>query len=259
MESVPRPRADGDRRMTLLGIDVGGSAAKAAPVNVTSGTLVASAVSVPTPDPATPARIGPLIAALAQRFPGVSGPIGLAFPSVVKNGLACTAANVDPAWIGTDGARLVREATGRPAAFLNDADAAGLAEMRHGAGRGESGLVIVLTFGTGIGSAIFQAGRLVPNTEFGRMEMRGEEAEQRASARVRKASGLNWMEWAGRVNEVLERMHVLFWPDLFVIGGGVTDNWSEFGALLESPARIVPARFGNAAGIVGAALAAAEL
>ncbi len=245
--------------MTLLGIDVGGSAIKAAPVDVSNGALVAPVVSVPTPMPATPAQIKPLVAELARRFPGVSGPIGLAFPTVVKAGLACTAANVDRSWIGHDGAQLVREATGRPAAFINDADAAGLAEMRHGAGRGESGLVIVLTFGTGIGSAIFHAGQLVPNTEFGRMEIRGQEAELRAAARARSAAGLDWAEWAERVNEVLERMQALFWPDLFILGGGVTENWSAFGPLLRSPARIAPAEFGNAAGIVGAALAAAQL
>ena len=153
----------------------------------------------------------------------------------------------------------MRDATGRPAVFLNDADAAGLAEMRHGAGRGEPGVVIVLTLGTGIGSAIFQAGRLLPNTEFGRMEVRGQEAERRASARARTAEQLGWAEWSDRVNEVLGRLQALFWPDLFVIGGGVTENWSSFGPLLHSPVRIAPAMLGNAAGIVGAAIAAAEL
>lgn len=254
-----RWRKHSDPRMTLLGIDVGGSVIKAAPVDVSSGALAAPVVSVPTPMPATPAQIKSVVAGLAGRFPGVTGPIGLAFPTVVKAGLARTAANVDPAWIGHDGAQLVREATGRSAAFINDADAAGLAEMRHGAGRGEAGLVIVLTFGTGIGSAIFHAGQLLPNSEFGRMEIRGQEAESRASARARTASGLDWAEWAERVNEVLERMQALFWPDLFVIGGGVTENWSGFGPLLKSPVRIAPAKFGNAAGIVGAALAAAQL
>lgn len=242
----------------LLGIDVGGSALKAAPVDVASGALAAPVVSLPTPTPATPAAIAPVIATLAREFPDVAGPIGLAFPSVVKAGLACTAANVDPAWIGCDGAQLVRTATGRPAAFLNDADAAGLAEMRYGAGRGESGVVILLTFGTGIGSAIFQAGRLLPNTEFGRMEIRGQEAEWRASARAKTAGELGWTEWSDRVNEVLDRLQALFWPDLFVIGGGVTENWPSFGPLLKSPARVVPAALGNAAGIVGAALAASE-
>lgn len=245
--------------MILIGIDTGGSSLKAAPVDVTTGVLASDAVSFPTPSPATPAAIAAVVKRIAEAFPEVAGPVGFAFPSVVKDGVARTAANVDRAWIGTDGARLVREATGRPAAFLNDADAAGLAEVRVGAGRGQEGTVIMLTFGTGIGSAIFHDGHLTPNTEFGHMEIRNMEAEHRASARVRTAEDLGWPEWAGRVNEVLARMHQLFWPDLFVLGGGVVENWASFGPLLESPARIVPAELGNTAGIVGAALAASEL
>lgn len=245
--------------MNLLGIDTGGSSLKAAPVDVATGALASDVVSFPTPSPATPAAIAGVVKQIAAAFPGVSGPVGFAFPSVVTAGVARTAANVDKAWIGTDGARLVREATGRPAAFLNDADAAGLAELRVGAGRGQSGTVIMLTFGTGIGSAIFHDGHLLPNTEFGHMEIRGMEAEHRASARVRTVEGLAWPEWSQRVSEVLERMHALLWPDLFILGGGVVENWASFGPLLRSPARIVPAELGNTAGIVGAALAASEM
>lgn len=244
--------------MRLLGIDTGGSSLKAAPVDTASGRLLAEPRSFATPSPATPVAIAEVVRGIAARFPDVDGPIGFAFPSVVRRGVACTAANVDASWIGTDGARLVREATGRPAVFLNDADAAGLAELRIGAGQGVAGTVIMLTLGTGIGSAIFHDGHLLPNTEFGHMEIRGMEAEQRASARVRSDEGLGWEEWAGRVNEVLERMHALFWPDLFIIGGGVTENWDRFGHLLATRTRVVPARLGNSAGIVGAALAAAE-
>jgi polyphosphate glucokinase len=243
----------------LLGIDTGGSSLKAAPVDVTTGVLASDVVSFPTPVPATPAAIAGVVKQIAAAFPDVSGPVGFAFPSVVTAGVARTAANVDKAWIGTDGARLVREATGRPAAFLNDADAAALAELRVGAGRGQDGTVIMLTFGTGIGSAIFHDGHLLPNTEFGHMEIRGMEAEHRASARVRTVERLDWPEWSERVNEVLARMHALFWPDLFILGGGVVENWASFGPLLESPARVVPAELGNTAGIVGAALAAHEL
>jgi polyphosphate glucokinase len=243
----------------LLGIDTGGSSLKAAPVDATTGALASDIVSFPTPSPATPTAIGSVVRQIAAAYPGVTGPIGFAFPSVVKAGVACTAANVDKSWIGTDGARLVRDATGRPAAFLNDADAAGLAELRVGAGRGQDGTVIMLTFGTGIGSAIFHDGHLLPNTEFGHMEIRGMEAEHRAAARIRTIDQLSWEEWARRVNEVLARMHALFWPDLFILGGGVTENWASFGPLLESPTRIVPAELGNTAGVVGAALAAAEL
>jgi polyphosphate glucokinase len=227
--------------MRLLGIDTGGSSLKAAPVEVTTGVLASDVVSFPTPSPATPAAIAAVVKRIAASFPDVGGPVGFAFPSVVRAGVACTAANVDQGWIGTDGARLVREATGRPAAFLNDADAAGLAEVRVGAGRGQGGTVIMLTFGTGIGSAIFHDGHPMPNTEFGHMEIRGMEAEHRASARVRTAEGLGWQEWAQRVNEVLACMHALFWPDLFILGGGVVENWASFGPLLESPTRFVPA------------------
>jgi polyphosphate glucokinase len=245
--------------MNLLGIDTGGSSLKAAAVDVANGVLASDVLSFPTPAPATPTAVADVVRRIAGSFPGTTGPVGFAFPSVVRAGIACTAANVDRSWIGADGARLVREATGRPAAFLNDADAAGLAEVRVGAGRGQEGTIIMLTFGTGIGSAIFHDGHLVPNTEFGHMEIRGMEAEQRASGRVRTLENLDWPDWAKRVSEVLGRMHQLFWPDLFVLGGGVVENWASFGPLLESPARVVPAELGNTAGIVGAALAASEL
>ena len=244
--------------MNLLGIDTGGSSLKAAIVEVASGRLLGSAKSFPTPSPATPVAIGEVVKGITEHFADVGGPIGFAFPSVVRRGIAFTAANVDPQWIGTDGVKLIREVTGRPAVFLNDADAAGLAEIRVGAGRGETGTVMMLTFGTGIGSAIFVDGRLLPNTEFGHMEIRGMEAEHRASARVRTVEQLGWQDWTERVNEVLQRLHALLWPDLFIIGGGVIEHWDQFGHMLESRARIAPARLGNTAGIVGAALAAAD-
>ena len=173
--------------MRLLGIDTGGSSLKAARVDVGSGVLTSDVVSFPTPSPATPPAIAGVVRQIAQVFPDLEGPVGFAFPAVVTGGIARTAANVDPSWIGTDWARLVREATGRPAVFLNDADAAGLAELRIGAGRGQQGTVIMLTFGTGIGTAVFHDGHLLPNTEFGHMEIRGMEAEHRASGRVRTA------------------------------------------------------------------------
>jgi polyphosphate glucokinase len=245
--------------MIRLGIDTGGSSLKAAPVDLASGRLVSAACSFPTPMPATPAAVAEVVRQIAAAYPQVEGPIGFGFPAVVKGGVARTAANVDRAWIGTSGVELVREATGRAAAFLNDADAAGIAEMGFGAGRGERGTVMMLTLGTGIGSAIFHQGRLLPNTELGHMEIRGMEAEHRASARVRTAEALGWEEWAGRLNEVLARFHALLWPDLFILGGGVSENWARFGHLLESPARIVPAELGNDAGLIGAALATCDL
>jgi len=185
------------------------------------------------------------------------GPVGLAFPAVTKRGVAWTAANIDPRWIGMNAQALLGARIGRPVAFINDADAAGLAEMTLGAGRGRDGTVMVLTLGTGIGTAIFVDGRLLPNTELGHLQLRGEEAEHRASAKVKADRGLSWIEWSAAVNEVLAAYHALLWPDLFIIGGGVTENWAQFGPLLESRAEIVPSHFRNEAGIIGAAMAAA--
>jgi polyphosphate glucokinase len=199
-----------------------------------------------------------LLASMARELTS-SGPVGLAFPTVAKRGVAWTAANVDKRWIGTNAQALLEARIGRPVAFLNDADAAGVAEMTLGAGRARGGTVMVLTLGTGIGTAIFVDGRLLPNTELGHLEVRGEEAEHRASAKVRMDRGLGWPEWADAVNEVLAAYHALLWPDLFIIGGGVTENWERFGRLLVSRAEIVPAHFGNDAGIIGAAMAAASI
>jgi polyphosphate glucokinase len=245
--------------MTLrLGIDLGGSAIKAGVVNIEDGAIVGEVSTRPTPQPSTPAAVASAISALAGDHPGCTGPIGFAFPAVVTSGIARTAANVDHGWIGCNGAELVRTATGRPCGFVNDADAAGLAEMRFGAGRGVRGAVMVLTLGTGIGTALFIDGRLWPNSELGHLEVRGEEAEHRASARVRSLLNLDWTSWAGRVNEVLDVYHRLLWPDLYIISGGVTEHWTEFGAHLAAPSPIVPAALRQHAGVVGAAVYAAE-
>ncbi len=245
--------------MTLrLGIDLGGSAIKAGVVNVTDGQIVGSVTTRDTPQPSTPGAVAAAVAALAGDHPDCPGPMGFAFPAVVTGGVARTAANVDHGWIGCNGAELMRAATGRPCGFLNDADAAGLAEMRFGAGRGVRGTVLMLTFGTGIGSALFVDGRLWPNAELGHLEVRGEEAEHRASARVRSVLKLDWPAWAARVNEVLDVYHRLLWPDLYIVSGGVTEHWAEFGARLHAPSPIVPAALRQHAGVVGAALYAAE-
>jgi len=241
-----------------LGIDLGGSAIKAGAVDTDAGEVVGELQSVPTPPGATPPATRDALAGLVARFPECRGPVGLAFPSVVKGGITHTAANVDRAWIGTDAAALLSAAAGRPGYVDNDADAAGVAEMRVGAGRGERGVVMMLTFGTGIGTALFADGRLWPNTELGHLEVDGREAEHRASARVRTVEQLDWPAWCERVNLVLARYHLLLWPDLFIIGGGVSERWEEFAGLLRSPARIVPARLRHTAGVVGAALYAAE-
>ncbi|MGC1730883.1 MAG: ROK family protein [Steroidobacteraceae bacterium] len=242
----------------ILGIDVGGSSIKAGLVDVDAGRLTGGLISAPTPQPSTPPALMPVIASLAGRLPGASGSAGIAFPSVIKQGTARTAANVDHAWIGTDGAALAAAALGRPALFLNDADAAGIAEMRWGAGRGSSGVAIMVTFGTGIGTALFADGKLFPNTELGHMELRGMDAEKWASAHVRTAERLDFPAWIARVNDYLKRLHELFWPDLFILGGAVSERYAEFAPLLRSEAQLRPAHFAGQAGVVGAALAAAE-
>jgi len=242
----------------ILAFDVGGSFVKAGLVDASAGRVTGAVLRRATPADAAPESVLDLLAAMARDLPS-TGPVGLAFPTVAKRGVAWTAANVDKRWIGTNAQALLEARIGRPVAFLNDADAAGVAEMTLGAGRGRSGTVMVLTLGTGIGTAIFVDGRLLPNTELGHLEVRGAEAEHRASAKVRVDHGLGWQEWADAVNEVLAAYHALLWPDLFIIGGGVTENWEHFGPLLVSRAEIVPAHFGNDAGIIGAAMAAAAI
>ncbi len=242
--------------MIILGIDVGGSSIKAAPVDVERGEIASGTASVRTPQPATPDAVAQALQALAAQFE-VGGPIGVAFPAVIKQGEACTAANIDGSWIGVNAEALVARVTGRRAVFLNDADAAGIAEMRFGAGRGQKGTVMMITFGTGIGTALFIDGTLLPNSELGHLEIKGREAEDWASGRARSAGKLDWAEWATRVNEVLAAYQALLWPDVFILGGGVTEQFASFGHLLKSRAQIVPAHFRAHAGIVGAALAAA--
>jgi polyphosphate glucokinase len=242
----------------LLGIDVGGSSIKAALVDVSAGRVAGQMIAAPTPQPSTPPAMIHVIAGLAAQLPGASGRVGVAFPTVIKGGTAYTAANIDASWIGTDGAELAGQALGRPVLFLNDADAAGLAEMRFGSGRDCRGTVIMLTFGTGIGSALFTGGKLFPNTELGHLEMMGRDAETWASARVRTAERLDFPAWVARVNEYLAAMHRLFWPDVFILGGAVSERFAEFAPLLKSPAELRPAQFAGHAGVVGAALAALE-
>ena len=242
----------------ILAFDVGGSFVKAGLVDAGQGRLAGEVLRRATPADAAPEAVMDLLAAMARELPS-EGPVGLAFPAVTKRGVAWTAANIDRRWIGANAQGLLESRLGRPVAFLNDADAAGVAEMTLGAGRGRGGTVMVLTLGTGIGTAIFVDGRLLPNTELGHLEVRGQEAEHRASAKVRTDHGLSWPVWATAVNEVLAAYHALLWPDVFIIGGGVTENWQHFGPLLASRAEIVPAHFRNDAGMIGAALAAAAL
>lgn len=241
----------------VLAFDVGGSFVKAGLVSPVEGRILGDVLRWPTPAGAAPDDVLAMLAEMARELPS-SGAVGLAFPAVAKNGVAWTAANVDKRWIGTNAQAQLQARLQRPVAFLNDADAAGLAEMRLGAGRDRGGVVMVLTLGTGIGSALFLDGRLLPNTELGHLEIRGQEAEHRASARIRTERRLDWLEYAEAVNEVLEAYHALLWPDVFIVGGGVTENWDEFGHLLRSRAEILRAGFGNDAGMIGAAMAAVQ-
>jgi polyphosphate glucokinase len=244
--------------MEILGIDIGGSGIKGAPVDVEKGELQGERQRLETPQPSIPEAVGKTVAEIVRHF-NWQGPIGCTFPAVIKNGVAYSAANVDSSWIGFNGQALFEKQTGCPVLLLNDADAAGIAEMEFGAGRGERGVVIMLTFGTGIGSAIFVDGQLVPNTEFGHMEIRGKDAEDRASDRAREEKDLSWEKWARRVNEFLGRMELLFSPDLFIFGGGISKKYERFSPLLQTQAKIVPAEMLNEAGIIGAAIAAKAL
>lgn len=238
-----------------LGVDVGGSSIKFAQVDPVSGRLMSSLRSIPTPQPASAARMVDALRALGEaEAPGT--PIGVALPSVIREGVVHTAANLHPSLVGLDAGQALRERLKSPVVLLNDADAAGLAEVRAGAARGVRGTVMVLTFGTGIGSALFVDGRLVPNLELGHMEVGGHKAEARAAARVRTEEALDWPAWAGRVNHFLDAINSLFWPELIVIGGGVSESFDRFGPLLRSRAPLRPAMHGPAAGVVGAALAA---
>ena len=241
--------------MHALGIDIGGSGIKAAPVDVATGKMAAPRQKVATPRPALPDDIAGVVKQLTTSF-SWSGPVGITFPGVVIDGVTRTAANLDPSWIGMDAAALFGKATGDPVRVLNDADAAGVAEMTFGAGVGETGTVLMLTFGTGIGSALFTRGVLVPNTEFGHIEIHGHDAETRASERAKELHDLSWGKWAGRVDEYLQHIEALLSPHLIIVGGGISkqsDKWVP--RLSGIRARIVPAVLLNDAGIVGAAMA----
>ena len=247
----------------VLGIDIGGSGIKGAPVDLATGTLLTERVRVPTPEGARPEDVAAVVAQLAAQFsaqfPGtVSSPIGVTFPGIVRGGLTLSAANVDKSWIGLDADALFTRAAGRPVTLLNDGDAAGVAEARYGAGRGVRGVVMLLTFGTGIGSALMYTGVLVPNTELGHLELNGQEVEPWASGAAKDREGLSWKAWGKRASEYLEYLERLFSPDLFIIGGGLSkkaDKWSEH---LSVKTPFKPAALQNEAGIVGAALTATE-
>jgi len=238
----------------VLGIDIGGSGIKAAPVNTKNGQMLDLRHRIPTPSPATPENIPPVIAEMARHFKW-EGLIGCGFPTVVQNGVSKTAANIDNSWIGTSGNKLFSKATGLPVYVVNDADVAGMAEMKFGAGRDVRGLVLLCTIGTGIGTVLFNNGRLVPNMELGHIEYKGSDVELYASDAARKAEKLSWEEWAGRFNEYLIAIEKLIWPDLIILGGGASKKGKKFLQYLNPKTPVVPAQLLNNAGIVGAALA----
>jgi polyphosphate glucokinase len=239
----------------VLGIDIGGTGIKAAPVDTATGQLTAPRQKLATPQPATPDAVAEVAGQLVRDFKW-TGPIGITFPGVVVGGVIHTAANMDPSWIGVDALKLFGSETKLAVTVLNDADAAGVAEMRFGAGKGVQGTVLLLTLGTGIGSALFIDGILVPNTEFGHIEIRGKDAEKRASEHAREEHDLSWGDWAGRVDEYLEQMEALLSPGLIIIGGGVSRKSDKFlPYLTRLRAKVVPAALHNDAGIVGAAMA----
>ncbi|MEV8590019.1 polyphosphate--glucose phosphotransferase [Streptomyces sp. NPDC051180] len=244
--------------MNVFGVDIGGSGIKGAPVDLERGTLTDERHKVLTPQPATPDGVAGCVAEVVANF-GWTGPVGVTFPGVVTGSTVRTAANVDKSWIGVDAGTLLADRLGGlPVTVLNDADAAGIAEMTFGAGRGRKGTVVLLTLGTGIGSAVFTDGRLVPNTELGHLELKGHDAETRASTRAKEDEDLSWEHWATRrLRKYLAHVEMLFSPELFIIGGGVSRKADKFLPLIEGiRAEIVPAELRNNAGIVGAAMAA---
>jgi polyphosphate glucokinase len=240
--------------MEVFGLDIGGSGIKGSPVDLETGELVEERIRIPTPQAPTSEAVVETALEVIGRF-GWDGPVGVGFPGVIKDGVVHTAANVAKELIGFDlQGRLQRE-VGNTVRVVNDADAAGLAEMRWGAGRGVEGMVMMLTLGTGIGTALFTQGKLMPNSEFGHLMIRDREAELRASDRIRKQEDLSWKQWAKRLNEYLATMEALFWPDLIIVGGGVSKKADKFVPKLDTRAKIVPAQMLNIAGIAGAALA----
>jgi len=241
-----------------FGIDFGGTGIKGAPVDLSAGDFAAERVRIKTPAASTPPNVAEVFVELLGHFPESTAPVGVTVPGVVRHGVVHSAANIDDSWIGTDADRLFTEATGRSVHVVNDADAAGLAEVRYGAAAGRSGLVIVTTLGTGIGTALVHDGVLVPNAELGHLEVDGHDAESRAANSAREREELSWAKWAKRLTRYYRTLERLFSPELFVVGGGVSKHSDEFLPLLDLDTEIMPAALRNKAGVVGAALYAAE-
>ena len=243
-----------------FGVDIGGSGIKGAPVDLATGVFAADRHRIPTPQPSTPTAVADVVAEVVASFGPDAGtlPVGVTFPAVIQHGVARPAANVDKSWIDTDVDALLTARLGREVHVVNDADAAGFAETRYGAAKDVAGVVLVSTLGTGIGSALIVGGKLVPNTEFGHLEIGGKDAETRAADSVRDAEGLSWADWAKRLQRYFRVLEDLLWPDLIIVGGGVSRKSERFLPLLTLRTPIVAAALRNDAGIIGAALLAAE-
>jgi polyphosphate glucokinase len=254
--------AEGDSQMNVevgsgpvVGVDIGGTGIKGAPVDIAAGRFAAERVRLPTPSPATPQAVADVVGELLRMI-GVEGPVGITLPAVVRAGTVETAAHLDQSWIGIDAVELFSEATGRRVAVMNDADAAGIAEFRFGAGRGKGGVIAVLTLGTGIGSALLADGTLVRNTELGHLPLHHGDAEDWAAESVREHDGLSWKKYAHRLQAYLELVQRLLWPELIIIGGGISKKADKFLPRIELRTPIVPAQLRNDAGVIGAALLA---
>ncbi|MDQ3591284.1 MAG: ROK family protein [Actinomycetota bacterium] len=238
-----------------LGIDIGGSGIKGAPVDLDVGEFAADRLRIQTPQESTPDAVADVVASIAEHFEKATGdaPIGVTVPAVVSRGIVRTAANIDQTWIGTDAGELLASRLGRPVTVVNDADAAGVAELHYGAARNVDGLVLLATLGTGIGTALLHRGVLVPNSELGHLQLDGADAETRASSHARETEDLSYEDWAERLQRYFAHIEDLLWPDLIVVGGGVSKHAERYLPLLHLRAPIVPAQLGNAAGIIGAA------
>jgi len=236
-----------------IGIDFGGTGIKAAPVDLATGEFADERHRIDTPEASTPEAVGDIMAQLCDSFPDSTGPVGVAIPGVVRRGVVLSAANIDKSWIGVDADALLTKRLDRPVHVLNDADAAGHAEVQYGAAKGRSGLVLMTTLGTGIGSALLWDGVLVPNSELGHLEIDGHDAESRAATSAREREDLSWEDWAVRLTTYYRTLEKLFSPDLFVVGGGISKKADRFLPLIDIETEIVPATLRNTAGIVGAA------
>jgi polyphosphate glucokinase len=241
-----------------IGIDFGGSGIKAAPVDLIAGDFATERQRIDTPQPSTPDAVSAVMVELVNRFPEATGPVGVTVPGVVRNGVVHSAANIDKGWLDTDADALLTERLGRDVHVVNDADAAGVAELRYGAAKGRSGLVMLTTLGTGIGSALLYNGVLVPNSELGHLEIHGQVAEKFAAASIKTNEGLSWEEWARRLTTYYRTLEKLFSPDLFVVGGGVSKDAAKFLPLVDIATEIIPATLRNRAGIIGAAVITTE-